>query len=174
MGPTRSTRLPAALDEWLEAPPILHRQKSARAILLELFHGPTLAFKDVAMQLVSRLMDHVLARRNEGVVQMILTSGNVAHDLAHIEDLATISGRPLLDNVVQVYEERPHIHRNQLAWLDRCRQRGMPVYGQGVTTDAGVTFTSEDWNLYDDSEAWGEATTGTFCSSRRRRRLEPW
>jgi threonine synthase len=29
--------------------------------LLELFHGPTLSFKDVAMQLISRLMDHVLA-----------------------------------------------------------------------------------------------------------------
>ena len=28
--------------------------------LLELFHGPTLAFKDVAMQLLGRLMDHVL------------------------------------------------------------------------------------------------------------------
>jgi len=30
--------------------------------VLELFHGPTLAFKDVAMQLLARLMDHVLAR----------------------------------------------------------------------------------------------------------------
>src|SRR5690606_89874 len=30
--------------------------------VLELFHGPTLAFKDVAMQLLSRLMDHVLKR----------------------------------------------------------------------------------------------------------------
>ena len=28
--------------------------------VLELFHGPTLAFKDVAMQLLGRLMDHVL------------------------------------------------------------------------------------------------------------------
>ena len=117
---------------------------------------------DVMHDETARVLAEVLGRRNEGVVQMILTSGNVAHDLAHIEDLATISGRPLLYNVVQVYEERPHIHRNQLAWLERCRRRGIPVYGQGVTTDAGFTFTFEDWNLYDDSEAWCEATTGTF------------
>ncbi len=31
--------------------------------VLELFHGPTLAFKDVAMQLLGRLMDHVLRAR---------------------------------------------------------------------------------------------------------------
>jgi len=34
---------------------------------LELFHGPTLAFKDVAMQLISRLMDHVLAKRPQAI-----------------------------------------------------------------------------------------------------------
>jgi Threonine synthase len=33
--------------------------------VLELFHGPTLAFKDLAMQLLGRLMDHVLAKRRE-------------------------------------------------------------------------------------------------------------
>jgi N-acyl-D-amino-acid deacylase len=123
---------------------------------------------DVMHDETARVLAEVLAQRNEGVVQMILTSGDVAHDLAHIEDLATISGRPLLYNVVQVYEERPHIHRNQLAWLQRCRERGIPVYGQGVTTDAGFTFTFEDWNLYDDSEAWCEATTGTVAERREK------
>ena len=28
-------------------------------------------------------------------------------------------------------------------------------------TDAGFTFTFEDWNLFDDSQAWCDATTGT-------------
>jgi threonine synthase len=34
-----------------------------RQWLLELFHGPTLAFKDVALQLVGRMFDHVLSQR---------------------------------------------------------------------------------------------------------------
>jgi hypothetical protein len=38
-------------------------QSGANSFVLELFHGPTLAFKDVAMQLIARLMDHVLAER---------------------------------------------------------------------------------------------------------------
>jgi threonine synthase len=44
--------------------------------LLELFHGPTLAFKDVAMQLISRLMDHVLAKRAQRTTIVVATSGD--------------------------------------------------------------------------------------------------
>jgi threonine synthase len=44
--------------------------------LLELFHGPTLAFKDIAMQLLARFMDHVLAERNERVTIVGATSGD--------------------------------------------------------------------------------------------------
>jgi len=44
--------------------------------LLELFHGPTLAFKDVAMQLISRLMDHVLAQRAQRTTIVVATSGD--------------------------------------------------------------------------------------------------
>jgi threonine synthase len=44
--------------------------------VLELFHGPTLAFKDVAMQLVARLMDRVLAARGERVTVVGATSGD--------------------------------------------------------------------------------------------------
>ncbi len=44
--------------------------------VLELFHGPTLAFKDVAMQLLARLMDDVLARRNQRATIVGATSGD--------------------------------------------------------------------------------------------------
>ncbi|MDW3219328.1 MAG: threonine synthase [Acidimicrobiales bacterium] len=44
--------------------------------LLELFHGPTLAFKDVALQLVGRLFDHELERRQERVMIVGATSGD--------------------------------------------------------------------------------------------------
>jgi threonine synthase len=44
--------------------------------VLELFHGPTLAFKDFAMQLLARLMDHVLAEREERITLIVATSGD--------------------------------------------------------------------------------------------------
>jgi threonine synthase len=44
--------------------------------LLELFHGPTLAFKDVALQLVGRLFDHELGKRGETLTIVGATSGD--------------------------------------------------------------------------------------------------
>jgi threonine synthase len=44
--------------------------------LLELFHGPTLAFKDVAMQFLSRVMDHILIERGLRATIVGATSGD--------------------------------------------------------------------------------------------------
>lgn len=51
-------------------------QTGSNEFVLELFHGPTMAFKDVAMQLLSRLMDHILAERGERVTIVGATSGD--------------------------------------------------------------------------------------------------
>jgi threonine synthase len=51
-------------------------QLGANTFVLELFHGPTLAFKDVAMQLIARLMDHVLAERDQRATIAGATSGD--------------------------------------------------------------------------------------------------
>ena len=51
-------------------------QLGVNNFVLELFHGPTLAFKDLAMQLLARLMDHVLAARGERSTIVVATSGD--------------------------------------------------------------------------------------------------
>ncbi len=44
--------------------------------ILELFHGPTFAFKDVALQVLGRLIDHVLEKRNTRATIVVATSGD--------------------------------------------------------------------------------------------------
>src|SRR5262245_50114237 len=51
-------------------------QYGPNCFLAELFHGPTLAFKDLAMQLLARLMDHLLAQRGERATIVGATSGD--------------------------------------------------------------------------------------------------
>lgn len=51
-------------------------QLDANDWLLELYHGPTLAFKDVAMQLLGQLFDDVLGRRRQRITIIGATSGD--------------------------------------------------------------------------------------------------
>jgi threonine synthase len=44
--------------------------------LMELFQGPTLAFKDVALQLLGQLFDHILAKRGRRITVVGATSGD--------------------------------------------------------------------------------------------------
>jgi threonine synthase len=63
--------------------------------VVELFHGPTLAFKDVALQLVGRLFDRELQRRGERRTIVVATSGDTGSAA-----IAACVGRPTLDVVV--------------------------------------------------------------------------
>lgn len=67
--------------------------------VLELFHGPTLAFKDFALQLLGRLFDFVLKKRNQRVVIMGATSGDTGS--------AAIEGCRHSDNV-DIFILHPH------------------------------------------------------------------
>lgn len=51
-------------------------QTDNNEFILELFHGPTLAFKDIAMQLLARLMDHFLTEDNTKATVIGATSGD--------------------------------------------------------------------------------------------------
>ncbi|TMA36715.1 MAG: aminoacylase [Deltaproteobacteria bacterium] len=140
-----------------EGPGAVQRDYDGGPMVTDIMHDET------ALELAE-----VLAERNHGFMQMALATTDGAHDFAHIEQLAEVSGRPILYNVVQSFVRYPEAHRGLIAWLDSCRQRGVRVYGQGVTTTAAFTFTFEDWNLFDDHPAWVEATVGTTAERKQK------
>ncbi|SOC53693.1 L-threonine synthase [Chromohalobacter canadensis] len=74
-------------------------QLASNHFLLELFHGPTLAFKDVALQLLGRILDHFLAKRGDRAVIMGATSGDTGS--------AAIEGCRHCDNL-DIFILHPH------------------------------------------------------------------
>jgi N-acyl-D-aspartate/D-glutamate deacylase len=112
---------------------------------------------------------NVLGERNEGFIQMTHVPDSAGdyvaamnHSEKHFEDLATAAGRPILYNVVLINDAYPERFREQLRWLESCVQRGIRVFGQGLMLEQSFTFTFKDWNLWDDSPPWRDATTGSL------------
>jgi threonine synthase len=100
-------------------------QIDQRLWLLELFHGPTLAFKDLALQLVGLMFDAVLARRGEHVTIVGATSGDTGSAA-----LAACRDRAALD-VFMLYPEGriSEVQRRQMTTLDAANAYALAVEG---------------------------------------------
>jgi N-acyl-D-amino-acid deacylase len=110
---------------------------------------------------ILREMARGLAGRDRGMIKMtFLDEQDPTATLGAWEELAEISGATLVYDSVGSSESAPERHRTVLAWLDRCRRRGLSIVGQGYTTDVAVSFTlADDFNLLGGSPAWRELTT---------------
>ncbi len=100
-------------------------QIDERQWLLELFHGPTLAFKDVALQLVGRLFDHVLAQRGERITIVAATSGDTGS--------AAIDGVKACENIdiVIMYPagRTSEVQRRQMTTVDSLNVHAIAIDG---------------------------------------------
>jgi N-acyl-D-amino-acid deacylase len=113
----------------------------------------------------------LLAERGEGSIELTYTAPNKDEKqrFAFFEQLAAVTRRPILYQLVIALARDPERHRSRLRWLEDCHRRGLPLYGQGATTrQAGFEFTFEDWNLFDDSPSWREVTIGTPAERKRK------
>lgn len=91
----------------------------------ELFHGPTLAFKDVALQLVGRMFDHVLAERGQRVTIVGATSGDTGP--AAIDGVA---GCDHVDIVILYPRGRTsEVQRRQMTTVDSPNAHAIAVEG---------------------------------------------
>lgn len=93
--------------------------------LLELWHGPTLAFKDVAMQVLGGLFDHVLAKRGQKVTIIGATSGDTGS--AAIE---AIRGRKNADIfILHPHGRTSEVQRRQMTTVDAPNVFNIAVEG---------------------------------------------
>jgi threonine synthase len=93
--------------------------------VLELFHGPTLAFKDFALQLLGRLLDYVLERQHQKVVILGATSGDTGS--------AAIEGCKRCKNI-DIFILHPHnrvsdVQRRQMTTVQRDNIHNVAVEG---------------------------------------------
>ncbi len=105
----------------------------------------------------------VIVERNDGSIQLTvgLGDGGPVSTFEFYERLAEMTGRTVIFNVVQGNSSNPDQHSHSMQWLADCRARGLKIVGQSLTTRAGFTFGLDEWNLYDENEAWLDVTMGS-------------
>ncbi|MGR3570653.1 threonine synthase [Brevirhabdus sp.] len=120
-------------------------QLDANHFLLELFHGPTLAFKDFAMQLIGQLFQAALARRGERVTIVGATSGDTGS--------AAIEAFRGLDNV-DVFILYPHgrvseVQRRQMTTPAEPNVHAIAIDGDFDDCQAAVKDMFNDFAFRD-------------------------
>lgn len=100
-------------------------QMNSKLWIMELHRGPTIAFKDVALQLLGRLFDHVLKKRGERVTIVGATSGDTGS--------AAIEGCKSCDNV-DVFILHPKgrvsdVQRKQMTTIDAPNVFNLAIEG---------------------------------------------
>src|ERR1700722_16675693 len=100
-------------------------QLESHLFVQELFHGPTLAFKDMALQVLGRLFDYVLTQRDTRVTIVGATSGDTGS--AAIEACA---GRERVDiMILHPHERTSLVQRRQMTTVPAANVGNIAVQG---------------------------------------------
>jgi len=119
--------------------------------LLELFHGPTLAFKDVAMQLIGQMFAHALKRRGERVTIVGATSGDTGS--AAIE---AFRGLDAVDVFIMFPDGRvSDVQRRQMTTPDDTNIHALAVDGDFDDCQALLKDMFNDFDFRDDVKLAG-------------------
>jgi threonine synthase len=101
------------------------RQLGPNEWLLELFHGPTLAFKDIAMQLLARLFEHFLSRGRRPITIVGATSGDTG--AAAVEAFAERARTTLV--VLHPHGRISEVQRRQMTTVGAANVHNLAIEG---------------------------------------------
>ena len=94
-------------------------------LVLELFHGPTYAFKDIGARILARLLDHYAIKSNKHITVIAATSGDTGGAVANgFGDLSTI-------NAILLYPQS-NVSKLQEEQLTRVADNVYPIAVQGT------------------------------------------
>jgi threonine synthase len=113
--------------------------------LLELFHGPTLAFKDVAMQLIGQMFQTALARRGERVTIVGATSGDTGS--AAIEAFRGLEAADVF--ILYPHNRVSEVQRRQMTTPAEANVHALAVEGDFDTCQALVKAMFNDFAFRD-------------------------
>ncbi|MBM9593743.1 threonine synthase [Roseitranquillus sediminis] len=114
--------------------------------LLELFHGPTLAFKDFAMQLIGRMFQEVLTRRKQRITIVGATSGDTGS--AAIEAFRGLENVDVF--ILFPYGRVSDVQRRQMTTPDEANVHAVAVDGDFDDCQAAVKEMFADATFRDE------------------------
>lgn len=89
----------------------------------------------------------ILRERGEGVIQALVDIPKIINrEIA--EELARRSGRPVIQNIITIFDMMPEYHQGVLDWLDACEAKGLDVYSQALAYRMWNEFDAEDFTAW--------------------------
>ncbi len=120
-------------------------QTDSNEWVMELFRGPTLAFKDFALQLLGRLLDYVLEKRNQHVVIMGATSGDTGS--AAIEGCRRCRHVDIF--ILHPYQRVSEVQRRQMTTVAGDNIHNLAIHGNFDDCQKLVKMSFNDQSFLD-------------------------
>ncbi|MDO7835455.1 amidohydrolase family protein [Sphingobium sp. HBC34] len=116
----------------------------------------------------------VLRERGQGVIQCLAQLNAVVNNSFLVEEMARVSGRPILHNVVIGFDSAPEHHVNVLKWLDSTVERGLNIYSQSLVHRSWAEFTALTVDtLWQNVEPFAEFSTHVGSEAKTRAAKDP-
>lgn len=111
---------------------------------------------DAADESTAYALAEVLREMDKGAIQALVDLPMAIDNNRIAEELARISGRPVIQNILVPFDHIPEQIDRVLNWLDHCEAEGLDCYSQALACRAWQESRLLDWNQWDCIPEFGE------------------